>query len=387
MNTVYYPFSLPSVLFSGIGAVETVGSQVKKYGAKKIMLVTDVSIMKVGIANQVKKLIEAEGVYVDVYTDIEPEPSVENLENAVGIIKKGGYDLLAGVGGGSVIDSTKVIAALQTHDAPIREYIGLNKFVRPGLPTVMLPTTSGTGAEVTINAVFKDKAEKLKKVVVSPYLMPTAAIIDPMLTLTVPPGVTAATGLDALTHAIEAYTAIKSTPQSDLYAVEAIKLIGKSLRSAVGNGRDITARYNMSLGSLFAGIANANASVGAVHALSYPLGGEFDLPHGVANALMLPHVMEFNFISNVPKFAMIAKFLGVITEGMSQRDASDAAVKEVTRLSLDVGVMKPLRDYDIPKEVLPAWAENVINTQERLLSNSPRSMRREDALMIYERAW
>jgi len=217
--------------------------------------------------------------------------------------------------------------------------------------------------------------------------MPSMAIVDPLLTLTVPPSVTAATGLDALTHAIEAYTAIKSTPQSDLYAIEAIKLIGGSLRTAVGDGKDINARYSMSLGSLFGGIANANASVGAVHALSYPLGGEYSIPHGVANALMLPYVMEFNFISNVPKFANIAQLLGESTNRLSLRDAADLAVREVARLSQDVGINKPLRDFNIPKEVLPDWAESVINTQTRLLSNNPRTMKKEDVLAIYTKAW
>jgi len=235
--------------------------------------------------------------------------------------------------------------------------------------------------------VFKDKAMKLKKVVVSPFIMPVLAIVDPILTISVPSPTTAASGMDALTHAIEAYTAVKSTPQSDLYAVDAIKRIGKSLRKAVARGSDVNARYEMSLGSLFGGIANGVASVGAVHGLSYPLGGEFHIPHGVSNALMLPYVLQKIIIGDSEKFAHIAELLGENISGISVHAAAEKAVEAVKKLSTDIEIPLHLRDFNIPKEVLPGWAKMAIETQDRLLSNTPRKLSEKDILEIYTAAW
>lgn len=382
------PFIVPPRTITGIGVVEkALLDETKFYNPKRILLVSDAVLEKTGMVDTVKKYLTDGGIEVDVFTDVEPEPSIENVERGVEFTKQGKYDLVIGLGGGSVMDVSKLMAVLPNNEGPVRDYMGPHLIKKPGIPTIQIPTTSGTGAEVTVNAVFKDKAMKLKKVVVSPYIMPVVAMVDPVLTLSVPPATTAASGMDALTHAIEAYTAVKSTPQSDLYAIDAIKRIGASIRKAVARGSDIDARYEMSLGSLFGGIANGVASVGAVHGLSYPLGGEFHIPHGVSNALMLPYVLQKVVIGDSEKFAHIAELLGENISGMSVHAAAEKAVEAVKKLSTDIDIPLHLRDFNIPKDVLPGWAKLAIETQDRLLSNTPRKLSEKDILDIYTAAW
>ncbi len=382
------PFLLPARVITAINAAERcLLDEVKQFKAKKVLVVSDEMMKKTGMVDTIAGYLTAGDIEVHIYTDVEPEPSLENLETGVEFMKQEQFDLVVALGGGSVMDVAKLMAVLVSHDGEVRSYIGSHLLEHRGIPTIVLPTTSGTGSEVTINAVFRDVQNKNKKVAVSPYIMPDVAIIDPVLTLSVPPSVTAASGMDALTHAIEAYTALKATPQADLYAIDAIERIGKSLRTAVANGSDIEARYEMSLGSLFGGIANGVSSVGAVHALSYPLGAEYHLPHGVSNALMLPHVMKKNIIGNVERFGHIARLLGENTEGLSPIAAAERALTAVEKLSEDVGIPKHLRDFNIPKEIIPEWAKKAIETQQRLLTNNPRKLTEKDIAEIYESAW
>lgn len=382
------PFILPPKIITAIGAVEKcLAEQAKQFGAKNVLLVSDAILLRTGMVDAVKKYLADGGLAVDVFTDVEPEPSIENIERGLDFMKGREFDLVVGLGGGSVMDVSKLMAVLPANPGPVRDYMGPHLLKKPGIPTIQIPTTSGTGAEVTVNAVFKDKAMKLKKVVVSPFIMPALAIVDPVLTLSVPAATTAASGMDALTHAIEAFTAVKSIPQSDIYAVDAISRISKSLRKAVARGSDIDARYEMSLGSLFGGIANGVASVGAVHGLSYPLGGEYHIPHGVSNALMLPYVMRKVIIGDSEKFARIAELMGENIRGISVFAAAEKAVDAVVKLSGDVGIPLHLRDFDIPREVIPGWAKLAIETQDRLLGNTPRKLTEKDIREIYEAAW
>ncbi len=380
------PFKIPSAIITGVDSVkENLLDQVKGFGARRVLIVSDPVLVKAGYVDELKSFLR--DVETEVYTDIEPEPSIENMEETLAWCAGKDFDAFIGLGGGSVIDSTKMLAALVAHGGRVRDYVGGPEvFEKFGAPTIMIPTTSGTGAEVTVNVVFKDQAAKLKRVAVSPYLMPNVAIVDPWYTMTVPPAVTAATGMDALTHAIEAYTAMKATPMTDLFAEDAIVRIGRSIRTAVAAGGNVEARLDMSLGSLFGGIANAGASVGAVHALSYPLCGEFNLSHGVGNALMLPYVAEVNMMGNIKKFARIAALLGEATEGYSDRDAAGLAVESIKRLSEDIGIPSRMSEFGITAEVLPRWAKTVMETQTRLLSNNPRRLTEKDVLGIYEAA-
>lgn len=299
--------------------------------------------------------------------------------------KKSKYDLIVGVGGGSPMDIASITSVMLTNPGSVRDYFGINLVKRPVVPTVLIPTTAGTGAEVTPNAILTDTKEKMKKAIVSPHILPRVAIVDPLLTISMPPSVTSFTGIDALTHAIESYTSNNANILTDLIAKEAIFLISRSLRTAVANGNDLEARYDMSIGSLYAGLALANAGVTAVHALAYPLGGQFNIPHGIANGLLLPYVMEFNVLGNIAKFAKIAQLLGERIEHMSLLDQAYQAAKAVKAIYRDLKIPQSLTELNIPKEAIPALAQAAINVT-RLMRNNPRSMTVHDVEKIYEKA-
>jgi alcohol dehydrogenase class IV len=255
----------------------------------------------------------------------------------------------------------------------------------PGIPTILIPTTAGTGAEATPNAILTDTKEKLKKAVVSPYIFPRVAIVDPLLTLSMPPSVTSSSGIDALTHAIESFTSNNATILTDLFAKEAIIFISRSIRTAVANGSNLEARYDMSIGSLYAGISLANAGVTAVHALAYPLGGQFNVAHGIANGLLLPYVMEFNVLGNIPKFAQIAQFLGEKVDHMSLLDQAYQAARAVKSIYRDLKIPQSLTELNVPKEAIPGMAKAAMNVT-RLMGNNPRTMTVQDVERIYEKA-
>ncbi len=241
------PFRIPQAIITGVSSVkENLLEQAKGFKAKKVLIVSDNIILKAGYVEELLGFLADPEIKTEIYTDIEAEPSIENMEMTLEKCSGKNFDLFIGIGGGSVMDTTKMLAALLGNEGKVRDYVGgPNAFQKRGAPTIMIPTTSGTGAEVTVNVVFTDKAAKLKRVVVSQFLMPDLAIIDPMYTLTVPAAVTAATGMDALTHAIEAYTALKATPISDLFAQDAIRRIGRSLRTAVAAGENVEARWDV----------------------------------------------------------------------------------------------------------------------------------------------
>jgi alcohol dehydrogenase len=283
------------------------------------------------------------------------------------------------------MDVTKGASVLATNGGSIKDYAGIELIPQRGIPTILIPTTSGTGSEVTQNAIFAFKEEQVKKGVVSQYLLPRVAIVDPKLTLSCPPHITAATGVDALVHAVESFTALKATPHTDIYALEAIRLISANLRTAVANGSDLEAREKMAMGSFFAGVSLANAGVGAVHALAYPLGGKFHVSHGVSNALLFAPVIEFNCVSNLAKFARVAEAMGEPVAGKSLREAAMLVVKAIKELVADVGIPQSLRDVGVSEsdiEFLTLSAEK----QSRLLSNNPRVITREDIKNIYLKA-
>jgi alcohol dehydrogenase len=267
----------------------------------------------------------------------------------------------------------KGVSILATNGGSILDYIGLNMIPKKGIPKFLIPTTAGTGAEVTKNAIFTDKKAQLKKGVVSRHLLPEVAIVDSDLTLSLPPDVTAATGMDALTHAIESYTSPKADSQTDMYALKAIELIGASLRRAVSFGSDAKAREDMALGSVFAGISLANAGVGAVHACAYPLGGRFGMGHGVTNALLLPYIMEYNLVGDLQKFANIARALGEVTDMLSLREQADLSRKAVFELSRDIGIPQKLSAFGVQKEDIQGLAEAAMQVT-RLMDNNPKKL-------------
>lgn len=386
MIPLVFAFRMPGVLYAGVGALDKLAPELTRLCVAKVALITDRGLVAAGVVEPVLAQVRAAGVACTVYDQVEAEPSTENCEEAARAVVAAGAEAIVAVGGGSSLDVAKGCSVLARHGGRIADYFGIDKVPGPGLPWIAIPTTAGTGSEVTPNAIFTEKSQQLKIGVVSPHLLPAVAIVDPVLTLTCPPAVTAATGIDALTHAIESYTAPKATPQTDLYALEAVRLIARSLRKAVWAGKDLQARTDMAYGSLFAGVSLGNAGVGAVHALAYPLGGKFGIPHGVANSLLLPYVMEFNMVADVDKFARVAEAMGENVAGLSRRAAAEQAVHAVRVLSRDVGIPQRLRDVGIPEEVLPELAEAAMKVT-RLLDNNPRRVTQADALALYRAAY
>lgn len=284
------------------------------------------------------------------------------------------------------MDTAKAIAAVAGNRGKAVDYLGLNNVPGPGLPQIQIPTTAGTGSEVTFTAVFIRKNLNKKEGMNSPYLYPDIALCDPTLTVTLPPQPTAETGIDALCHAIESYTSVNSSPMSEVFSLEAIRLISENLRTCVHNGSDLQAREQMLLGSLYAGLGLANAGVTAVHSLSYPLGGRYGVPHGLANTLILPAVMAYNLPGALEKFADIAEVMGEATEGMSLRDAAYLAVEAVEALIEDCGITATLETLNISEKVFPELAE-VAATVARPLANNPCKMTLEDMVDIYKQCY
>ncbi|MGG3195373.1 iron-containing alcohol dehydrogenase [Priestia aryabhattai] len=383
--TISY-FRTAETLVTGSGSISKIGEEAKKLNATKVIIITDKVIRQTGLLSNVINPLEEAGLATDIIDDVVPEPPFENLEQMITQIEGKGYDLLVGVGGGSALDIAKVLSIMLTNNEDVRDLVGIEKVKNPGVPTILVPTTSGTGSEVTYNAIFTDIRDKVKKGIVSPYLLPKVAIVDPELTLTVPPSVTAATGMDALVHAVESYTAIRAGELTDGSALQAIKLISRSLRKAVYNGKDLKAREDMAMGSLLAGISLGNAGVGAVHALAYPLGGKFKVPHGVANSLLLPFVMKYNAVADLVKFAEVAKAMGENVEGLSLREAADRAVQALAQLSKDVGIPSSLKEVGVTASDISDLAEEASKI-DRLLNNNPRWLTVKEIKKIYEEAY
>jgi alcohol dehydrogenase len=367
----------------GRGAVEQIGDEAGRYG-QKALVVMDPALVELELDRRIIQHLDRVGAVVFKNFTHEPEPS--EADEAALIAREENCDLVIGVGGGSAMDLAKAAAVLAANDGKAQDYVGVELVPRPGLPSIMIPTTAGTGAEVTWTAVFTRRKDKAKGGINSPFLYPDLALLDPDLTLSVPPDLTASTGMDALCHAVESFTSVKANPMSDMVAREAILRIGQYLPQAVADGRNVEARENMLLGSLLAGLGLANAGVTAVHALSYPLGALYGIPHGLANAVLLPHVMNFNWMGAPDKFAEIAELLGQDVEDLPIRDAARAAGPAVLDLMTDMEMPAGLEDLDIPEDALDELAEKAMNLG-RVLENNPRTITKEDALFVYEEAY
>lgn len=386
-----YPFRVPPTHYFGFGAVERVGEEARRLGARRALVVTDPGVARAGIAGRVRELLEAVGISTGLYDQVEPEPSVTSVERAfaaaaAGHADGGAYDLLVGVGGGSALDTTKGLSLRSANPGPIQQYFGVELVPATGLPMILVPTTAGTASEVSPNAVFDDTDRRLKAGVVTHRLLAQVAIVDPELTLGLPPGVTAAAGIDALTHAIESYVAVKATPHTDLYALEAMQLIGANLRTAVARGGDRAARYGQMLGSYFAGFPMVNAGTGLCHAMAYPLGSAYHVPHGMANALLLPAVLEFNLVADLPKCGRVAEALGEPVAGLSPRAGAERAVAAVRALASDVGLPCGLREVGVPEDALAGFVDGALSAT-RLTENNPRRPTPEAVLAIYRAAY
>ncbi len=370
----------------GLGAIEKIGAEVLGLKKKKVLVVTDPGIVQAGLLEPLKQSLQAAHIPFALFDGVEPDPRLEVVQQCTEMGRKEGVEALIGFGGGSSLDIAKVAAVLLTNEGDLTQFFGIDLIPNPGLPVILIPTTAGTGSEVTPIAILSDTREKLKKGIVSPHLFPEVALLDPQLTVGLPPLVTALTGLDALIHAIESYTSVNAFDLTDHLAFRAMELLYDNIRTAYARGEDLEARSRMLEGSLLAGIAFANAGVTAVHAFAYPLGGEFHVAHGLANSVMLPHVMRFNLLGNLPKFADIGSALGLDTDPLTDKEAALEALEAIMDLMEDLSIPRRLRDLNIPQEGIPSLAEGVMKVT-RLLANNPRRITLEDARRIYEEAW
>ncbi len=376
--------SCAKVIHHGPGALSRLDEEIRKLNGSRVALVTDPGLVEAGVVDRVLECTKTELL---VYQGVRPEPPYEVVHRCVDFLKENGCDLVIGLGGGSSMDVAKMAAVMMANVGRVSDYWGADRIPRPGLPIIAIPTTAGTGSEVSPAAVFVDPSDEAKKGVRSDFLLPEVAILDPVLTLGLPQLLTASTGMDALVHALEAYTSTKATLMSDAMAEQAIAVIGNNLRAAYARGNSLPARTSMLLGSLLAGMALGEAGVGAVHALAHVLGGRHGVGHGVANALFLPYVMAFNRIGCREKYAKVASLLGERVEGLSLDQASLAAVEAVRTLSGDLGIPQRLSDLGIPEDSLDLMAETSMQTQGRILANNPRVVSLSDAKRILREAY
>jgi len=370
----------------GNGSFQQLPEQIRELQAKRPLIVLDKQLAATGMKEQVVELLKKSGMECQVFDKVDPEPKISLADEGAKLALKAKCDIVIGIGGGSAMDVAKAIAVLAANKGKAVDYLGLNKVPGPGLPKIMIPTTAGTGSEVTFTSVFVRPDLKKKEGMNSPFLYPDLALLDPLLTVSLPPGPTASTGIDALCHAIESYTSINASPLSELLSLEAIALISENLRTAVHDGSNIAAREKMLLGSLYAGLGLANAGVTAVHSLSYPLGGRYGIPHGLANTVLLPHVMSFNISGAQEKFVDIAEAMGEMVEGLPLREAAYLAVEAVNALVEDCGIQTNLEDLGISEDDFEEMAK-IAMTVARPLANNPRQVTLEDAVTIYEDAF
>jgi alcohol dehydrogenase class IV len=368
----------------GPGALNQLADEVRALNAKKILIVTDQGLIEAGLVKKAEDILQKADIKYAVFKDVEADPRYEIVADCVAMIRSENADLIVGMGGGSPIDIAKVSAVMATNKGPISAYFGIDLVPDSGLSTLIIPTTAGTGSEVTPIAILSDHTEKLKKGIVSPHLFPSAALLDPELTLGLPAHVTAATGMDALIHAVEAFSSKNATSITDMLARQAMQLIAQNIRTAYADGSNLAARSSMLEGSLLAGMAFCNAGVTAVHAFAYPIGAEFHIPHGVANSIMLTPVMEFNKLGNLEKFARMAVYLGENTAGLSTREAANAAVEAMRSLAIDLRIPDHLSEFGIEDTDIPELAAGVLKVT-RLLANNPRKLTQEDAEAIYRK--
>lgn len=376
-------FSMANKLVTGSDSLQQLTDEVTRLGMKNPLIVTDKILLDAGVVQKVEDLLSSA---YGIFSDVNPEPEIEIVELCLQSIREGNHDGLIAVGGGSAMDIAKASSVMATNSGSIETYFGTNLIEVPGLPLIAIPTTAGTGSEVTNISILSDKKEQVKKGIVSSYLLPDVAIVSPVMTLTCPPSVTAASGVDALVHAVEAYISKFASPVTDALAIGAMKLIAKNLPKAYAAPDNLEAREAMITGSLMAGLAFGNAGVGAVHALAYPLGGRFHLSHGVSNSLLLPFVMKWNKIACLERFRDIAEALGEKVNHLNDDEAADKAIEAMTRICRYVDIPESLREFDIPESALSEMAAEAIK-QVRLLRNNPRALNVRDIEKIYRSAY
>lgn len=380
-----FGFYIPTVTLMGVGSHKEIGNQIKVLGGTKPFICTDKGIVDAGIADRISKIIRSQCDTVPVvYSGTQPNPTDSNVHEGYEVYKSNNCDLIISLGGGSAHDCGKGIGIIATNGGNIRDYEGVDKSAKPMPPFIAVNTTAGTASEMTRFCIITDTSRKVKMAIVDWRVTPNVAIDDPLLMMGMPPSLTAATGMDALTHAVEAYVSTIATPVTDACALKSIELISGYLRAAVANGGDLEARDKMCYAQYLAGMAFNNASLGHVHAMAHQLGGFYDLPHGVCNAILLPHVSRFNLIAKMDRFADIAVAMGENIEGLSIRAAADLALEAIKTLSADVGIPSGLKALGVKEEDLRTMAENA--QKDACGLTNPRCPSLDDVVGIYRNA-
>ena len=383
-----YRIVLNETSYYGAGCRSVIADEIKKRGYKKVMLITDKDLVKFGVAAKVEEVLQGAEIPYEIFSDIKPNPTIKNVLDALAAFQASGADCIVALGGGSSIDTAKAVGVIHTNPEfkDVRSLEGVAPTKNRAVPTFALPTTAGTAAEVTINYVITDEENKKKMVCVDPNDIPMCSVIDCELMMSMPKGLTAATGMDALTHAIESYITPGAWTMSDMFEEKAIELIHQHLYNAVQNGQDVVAREGMANAQYIAGMGFSNVGLGIVHSMAHPLGAFYDTPHGVANALLLPYVMEYNAESPArPKYLGIAKAMGVNTEGMSVDEGVVAAIEAVKALSKSINIPQRLSEIGVKKEDLHDLAVAAFN--DVCTGGNPRPTSVEEIEQIYNIAY
>jgi len=379
-----FGFFIPSVTLIGIGAHKEVPEKMKALGGKKVCLVTDKGITAAGITEQISDLLKDGGLEVAVYDETIPNPTDKNVHDGVDFYKKNNCDSLITLGGGSSHDCGKGVGLVIANGGKIHDFEGIDKSTNPMPPYLAINTTAGTASEMTRFCIITDTSRKVKMAIVDWRVTPNMAIDDPLLMVGMPPALTAATGMDALTHAVEAYVSTVATPMTDACAIKAIELVAEYLRPAVANGQDMEARDKMCFAQYLAGMAFNNASLGHVHAMAHQLGGFYDLPHGVCNAILLPHVERFNLIAKLDRFVDIAKAMGEQVDQLSKRQAADRALAAIEKLSRDIGIPSGLSELGVKEKDISTMTKNA--QADACGLTNPRCPTDEEVAAIYKAA-
>lgn len=375
-----FKFMVPEIIF-GEGTLSLIGESARRLGATNVFLVSDEGVARAGWTDQVAEYLKDVGLNYTVWTEPTPNPKDYEVEHGKKTYLEAGCDAIIGLGGGSAIDAAKAVAILAANGGRIQDYEGVDKIEKPLPPLICAATTAGAGGEVTQFTIIVDSERRVKMTIGSKSLVPDIAIIDPLLLSTIDAVLTANTGIDALTHAIEAYVSLAATPITDVFAYRAIQIISSSLRASVASRTNMEAKSAMAMASLLAGIAMSNAILGLVHAMAHPLGGLLNLPHGEANAILLPHVMRFNSIACMKRYAEIAEAMGENIEGLSVRQAADKAIEAVERLCLDIGAKRRLSEIGLKEEHIKelSWAA----AEDLCLITNPRDTNVEQIAELY----
>lgn len=384
MEKLMGKFSNPTEIIYGTGALQQLSSILQRERARKVLVITDPGVLGAGLVRLVEDEIKKTEAYVEVFSEVEPNPSVDTVEKAFIRLAAMGADIMVAIGGGSAIDVAKAVGVLAANGRKITDYEGIDTFENPIPPLIAIPTTAGTGSEVTIFTVVTDTLRDYKITIGSRKLAAAYAIADPALTITMPQKITAYTGLDALVHAIESYTSIMAYPLTEALALEAIRVISGNLRQAVYHGHNLEVREKMLYGSLLAGLAFNNTRLGNVHAMSHPVSALFGVAHGVANSILLPHVMEFNVYAVPEKFCKIAEAMGYSTAGRPLMEGAKLAIQAVKSLSADIGIPKSLRDVGVKEEAIPQMVRDAMKSGN--IAVNPRKTSEEDVRSLFLKA-